>query len=364
MRLVPSTRPAHTRRPRCEHGSPVKRPEGFDRPDGAEPTAGTNAGKNATPQKPDAKPARSKRERPAREARATRISESERAEYTARQVQAEKRAAERAERHAERVEARRFTRDSRRRRITWITVGALFVVLVTVLAVAIFSPILALRTIRIEGASVVKASAVRASLADQLGTPLALLNTTKIDKDLSQFTLIRSYVTEIVPPNTLVVRIEERQAIGVVADGDIFEQVDPAGVVLRKSATRDRLPIIDIGSAKVGGAAFVAAVKVLLAMPSSVASQVQSVSATTLDNVSLTLTGGKHTVIWGSSAQSEEKAEVLGVLLNTPRCKALPVLNVAAPSVVSCGRGAPTPTPTPTGTPTPGNTATPPANGG
>jgi cell division protein FtsQ len=225
------------------------------------------------------------------------------------------------------------------------------VLLAAVLAVAIFSPILALRTIRVDGATSVRASAVKAALADQVGTPLALLNMGRIDHELSRFTLIRSYTTEIVPPNTLVISIVERQAIGVLADGDSYDQVDPAGVVLRQSATRAGLPIIDIGSAKPGGAAFEAAVKVLLAMPTGLSAKIETVTASTLDNVSLTLVGSRHTVVWGSSAQSDQKAATLAAMLGIAKCRSRRVLNVTAPLVIACGNGQPGSTPSPSNTP-------------
>jgi hypothetical protein len=84
---------------------------------------------------------------------------------------------------------------------------------------------------------------------------------------------------------------------------------------------------------------------VLLAMPSSVFGEVKSIRATTLDNVSLTLDHGNHTVIWGSSSQSDLKAEALKTLLVT--CAAQPVLNVSAPLALACGPARPTPTATP-----------------
>ena len=229
--------------------------------------------------------------------------------------------------------------------------------LVAVLAVAVFSPILALRTIRVEGTSAVSASDVRASLDNQLGTPLALLNDAAIAKDLSKFVLIRSYVTEIVPPNTIVVRVVERSAIGVIQDGGSYRQVDPAGVILATSPTPAGLPVIQIGLSEAKGAGFNAAVKVLLAMPQSVFVQVKTISATTLDDVSLTLKTGSHTVLWGSSAQSALKARDLAAMLQIKHCRAEPTLNVTAPLVLGCGPALATPkstsTPTPTGTPNP-----------
>lgn len=256
----------------------------------------------------------------------------------------------RSARRAERSEARRFTRGSRRRRATWLTIIGLVVVLALVLVVAVFSPLLALRTIQVDGVTAIPASTIQSALKSQLGTPLALLDDGAIRERLSRIILIRSYTTEIVPPHTLVVRIVERQAIAVLPHGAKYDEVDPAGVVLRTSPTADGLPVIDIGKSGVDSAGFAAAVKVLLAMPSSVLGQVKSISATTLDNVSLTLDSGTHTVLWGSSSQSDLKATALATLLKT--CAAQPVLNVTAPLALACGPNQPTPTSTPTVAPT------------
>jgi cell division protein FtsQ len=256
----------------------------------------------------------------------------------------------RSDGRAARAEAKRFTRASRRRRIAATGVIGVVVLLLAVLAIAVFSPILALRTIRVEGTSAIPVSSVRNALTSQLGTPLALLDEGKIRSELSHIILIRSYVTEVVPPNTLVVRVVERRAIGVLKHGSTYEQVDPAGVVLATSATPAGLPVIQIGTAGVNSAGFAAAVKVLRAMPASVLGQVGSISATTLDNVSLTLAQGNHIVIWGSAAQSDLKAAVLATLLKN--CASQPVLNVTAPLALACGPAQAAPTATATPTPT------------
>lgn len=323
----------------------MKRPEGFDGPPSAprgEPQS------RALP----ARPTQIQRQRSAskpdvREPKATqpKAREPKTREPKTRQTPP------RAERRAQRAEARRFTRGSRRRRAAWLSVFGVVALMVGVLLVAIFSPILALRTIEVDGVSAIPASTVQRALSGQLGTPLALLNDGTIRERLSRIILIRSYVTEIVPPNTLVVRIVEREAIGVIPDGSRYEQVDPAGVVLRKSATPAGLPIIEVGRSGVNGAGFAAAVKVLLAMPSGVLSEVKSITATTLDNVSLTLDQGTHTILWGSSAQSDLKAQALTTLLKT--CASQQVLNVTAPLALACGPEQKVPTATPTSTPKP-----------
>jgi cell division protein FtsQ len=84
-----------------------------------------------------------------------------------------------------------------------------------------------------------------------------------------------------------------------------------------------------------------------------VLAQVASISATTLDNVSLTLNQGSHSIEWGSSAQSDLKATALAALLKNSNCATQTVLNVTAPLALACGPVQVTPTTTPTPTPTP-----------
>jgi len=336
----------------------VKRPEGFDAPKAPRGDARRSGKPSAPPERPAVV---SPINRPPAAARPATVGRPVAPARSATKAKPKGRASQkpptghpepvpRSRLRAEKREARRFTRGSRRRRVVWVTLLGIVTVLVLVVVVAVFSPILALRTIEVDGVSAIPASTVQQALSAEIGTPLALINDQEIRAKLSSIILIRSYTTEVVPPNTLVVRIVEREAIGVLPDRGQYDQVDPAGVVLRTTPTTAGLPIIEIGKAGVDSAGFAAAVKVLLAMPSSVLTEVSSISATTVDNVSLTLDKSTHTIIWGSSAQSDLKAQALAALL--PKCTSQQVLNVSAPLAVACGPAQPTPTPTPTPKPT------------
>jgi cell division protein FtsQ len=228
---------------------------------------------------------------------------------------------------------RRFTRRSRNRRIAWLSALGITVVLVLLVVVAVFSPLLALKTIRVEGASLVKTADVQSALQSQLDTPLALVDSGAIRKELARFPLIQSYVTESVPPNTLVVHIVERAPIAVVPAGSGFAVVDPAGVVISKSDARPpTLPLIDVGTAGVKSKAFSAAVEVLLALPKSVLDQVDTVTAQTKDDVTFLLSGAGQKVVWGSAEHSEAKARALaGLIKNTSRSAAIEY-DVSAPN--------------------------------
>lgn len=227
----------------------------------------------------------------------------------------ERRHAARDRRRYERAEVRRFTRHRRARRITLAVVAGVVAVLTTLVLVAIYSPLLALRTIVIEGTGRIDAGQVQEALSTQLETPLALLDYDGVTEDLSRFPLIRSYTTRTVPPDTLVVSIVERQPVATVQRGDGFELVDPAGVTIERAAERvGGVPLMEFPDGDDGGRAFDAAVSVLLALPADLLPQVDVVSARTADDVTLRLTGVGQSVVWGSSEDSERKARLLAAL--------------------------------------------------
>jgi cell division protein FtsQ len=242
------------------------------------------------------------------------------------------RAAQRERKSYEKGEVRRFTRRTRSRRRIILGAISLALVFVALIAVAVWSPLLALKEISIVGASRVDAVAVEAALDDQLGTPLALIDLSKVTDELAAFPLIRSYTTESVPPHTLVVTIVERQPVGVVDNGSDFAVVDPAGVVIETVDTHAAgLPLIQAGDASIGNPAFASAVEVLLALPPDLLARVDSISATTKDDVTLLLVGDLQSVAWGSADRSAFKARVLATLVTTQPASARVEFDISAP---------------------------------
>lgn len=212
---------------------------------------------------------------------------------------------------------RRFTRRSRRRRITWLISGFVVLTMLALVAVAVYSPLLALREIRVDGTSRLSAPDIIDAVDGQLDTPLALLDTNEMTRQLGEFPLIRSFVTESVPPDTLIIHISERQPIGSILTTGGYSLVDPAGVEIEKSVERiPGVPLIDTGGADASSDAFTGAIEVLVAMPDSVLSQLDTISARTRDDVAITLVGGGARIVWGSADDSEYKARVLQVALS------------------------------------------------
>ena len=224
------------------------------------------------------------------------------------------RAARRARKLYEREEVRRFTWRSRRRRNVWLAALGILATLVAFVLVGTFSPLMALRTIEVVGANRVPAENIQSALDGQLGTPLPLLDFAAVKEDLSAFTLIQSYVTESRPPNTLVVRIVEREPLGALVTEGGFDLVDAAGVVIQSSVERPAGYATIEARAGVGSAGFRAATAVIAALPPDIRSTLDTVTAATTDDVTLTLAGGAR-VVWGSAEKSDFKAVVLAALI-------------------------------------------------
>lgn len=223
--------------------------------------------------------------------------------------------ASQARRRVMKAEVKRFTVRSRRRRNIWIGVGAAILVTVVGTAGAAYSPLFALERIDVVGTSQLDSAAVADALGGQLGTPLALVDDSAVKAALVRFPLVESYTLEARPPHDLVVNIVERTPIGALQTAAGYTVVDAAGVAL--STTPDApsgQPVLDIGEGT-ESAAFHAAGRVMRALPDAVRSQVTEVTASTADDVTLTLGGSGSTVVWGSADRSAEKAVVLDRLM-------------------------------------------------
>ncbi|TPX04133.1 FtsQ-type POTRA domain-containing protein [Schumannella luteola] len=279
------------------------------------PDRGGDATARAAASEPAAKPTRAARAprppRPEPDREAARVAERE------RDAKAEVRAAARARRREEKREIRRFTRRARHRRIVLISASSVVLAMIAIVVAAVFSPLLALKTITVDGTSRLDAAQLRDAVDGQMDTPLALLDTARIEKQLSGFSLIRSYSTTIVPPHTLQIHIVERVPVGVLQTADGFELVDPAGVTVEKSDARPQgVPLIQLAASDdAKSSAFRSMADVLLAMPEAQRAQVDSITARTRDDVTLTLIGGTQKVVWGGSDDSARKAQVLQALL-------------------------------------------------
>ena len=215
--------------------------------------------------------------------------------------------AARARRKTLRAEIRRFTQRSRRRRIIWLAGAGAVVLLIGGSVAAAYSPLFAVEKVTVVGTSSLDPSAIESALADQIGTPLALVNESEVKAALIAFPLIETYALEAKPPHELAIRIAERTPIGVLESDAGFTLVDAAGVSLDTTPTRpEGQPVLQVAGG-ISSAAFESVGLVVRSLPADVRELVTEVSASTLDDVTLKLSSGL-TVVWGNAERSVEKA--------------------------------------------------------
>ncbi|MBO0979784.1 FtsQ-type POTRA domain-containing protein [Microbacterium sp. SD291] len=238
--------------------------------------------------------------------------------------------AARARRKALRAEIRRFTQRSRRRRIIWMSAIGAVLLLVGGSVVAAYSPLFAVERITVIGASSLDPAAIETALSDQIGTPLALVDASEVKASLLAFPLIETYALEARPPHDLTVRIVERTPVGVIRSGAGYTLVDAAGVAL--STTSDQpsgQPLLEIEGGT-DSTAFESAGLVVRSLPEGVRATLTGVTASTADDVTLTLSTGL-VVVWGSAEKSSLKAETLAkALIARPDATTIDVTSPAA----------------------------------
>ncbi|MBO1770544.1 FtsQ-type POTRA domain-containing protein [Agrococcus sp. TF02-05] len=252
---------------------------------------------------------------------------AERAE--AREAARAARAAKRARVRRERAEVRRFTAARRRQlRTALLAVGGLAVALAALVGL-VWSPLMSVREVRVEGTERLGAAAVQQALADSMGQPIATVTEEGVAARLRSIPQIESFRVDIVPPSTVIVRIVEREPAAIVP-GDAGEVViDAAGVVLggvdESTAALPRLDGVAVGTEE-----FEAAATVLVSVPRSVLEATATIAAPTPSDIQLSLHSGQ-TVLWGGADESQLKADVLAALLETQDPALAVILDVSAP---------------------------------
>ncbi len=225
------------------------------------------------------------------------------------------------------------------RRQRWLVrAGVLAAVVALACWLVLASPLLAVRTVQVDGAGSLTPEQVVSAAGITTGTPLARVDTAAAAARVAGLPQVAAVEVTRGWPRTVVVTLRERVPVAVVATGGSRSLVDREGVLF-DTITGDPpagvvpLAVTDPGP---GDAATTAALGALTSLPRDVRRQVTGVSATSADDVTLQLTDGR-TVLWGSAAQTDRKSRVLDALLDQVEAGALDpagTLDVSTPDAV------------------------------
>lgn len=221
----------------------------------------------------------------------------------------------------------------RKRRRAVLTALAIIVALVAgIIVAAIYSPVLAVRKVTVDGTKLLQAESVQKALEPVKGKPLPQINDAEIAGLLKPLVPVRSVSTEARPPSELLVHVVERVPVALVKSGDNYSLVDVDGVQLGSTADPASVALPRIDGQGANQNLFRAITAVLATLPADVLAKMASASASSPDAVELKLTDGK-TVVWGNADEKELKARVLEALLKAPANPKVPVnvYDVSAP---------------------------------
>ncbi|MGN6302498.1 MAG: FtsQ-type POTRA domain-containing protein [Angustibacter sp.] len=212
-----------------------------------------------------------------------------------------------------RFEARARAARWRARRPVLVAGGVVAVVLLLA-ALAWFGPLLAVRHVEVRGVDGAQAAQVRDLAGSQRGTPLPQADAAAVSRQVDDLPFVASAQVQRAWPWTLRVVVRPRVAVAAVpqpagglrlvdADGVPFASVQraPSGV-----------PVLRVPVGAAGRDALAATLTVLDGLPEPLRAKVSQVSADTPDDVRMRWRGA--TVVWGSAADTELKAQVLQAL--------------------------------------------------
>jgi cell division protein FtsQ len=217
-----------------------------------------------------------------------------------------------------RIARKRFARRQWARR--WLALRGL-VVAAVVLAMltgagwlVFFSSVLAVESVEVEGVDVLRSGEVREIARVPMGEPLATAPLGAIAARVESLAPVKAVDVSRSWPNTVRIAVLEREAVAVVERDGVVRGLDSEGILFREyRSVPDGLPVVRI-SAATRTEALAEAALVVDALPDDLAARVDHLVVETVDSISLQLRNGR-TIFWGSAADSQNKAEVLAVLL-------------------------------------------------
>ncbi|MCU1594270.1 MAG: peptidase [Frankiales bacterium] len=197
--------------------------------------------------------------------------------------------------------------------------------------VVLASSLLAVTKVSVTGERRLTAAQVDEAARVSAGTPLARVDTNAVAKRIEQLASVAAVTVSRSWPHTLKVTVVERQPVVAVPHGTSVVLLDGGGVDL---GTVPKIPKgvfrLEVASPSPSDATTRAALNVLRGLPRPLVAQLYSMKASSPEQVTLLLRGGR-TVLWGGAEGSAAKASALTALLKMPGT----VFDVSAPGVVT-----------------------------
>lgn len=197
--------------------------------------------------------------------------------------------------------------------------------------VAWFTPVLSVRTVRIEGVSAVPEQQVRDLVEIPSGRSMLRIDTTAIARRVAGIPKVHTARVQRVFPSTVRVTVVERVPVLFYVSPQGAHLLDAQSVEFAiEAAAPIGVPKVVTDHPGSDDPVTRAAVSVLAVAPVALGIQVGEVVARSISDISLNLKDGR-TVLWGGANDAERKSAVVLPLLTRPGT----VFDVSSPNLVT-----------------------------
>jgi cell division protein FtsQ len=242
----------------------------------------------------------------------------------------------RARRDAVPASVRRFGARARRNRLRTARPALIAAAVVVLLGAAFsavwFTPVFAVRAVRVQGTAILADSVVRAAAGVVRDTPLLRVDPGRVRRRLlGALPPVRRATVTRQFPSTVVIRVAERTPAAVVERPDGLWLMDASGVPYLPAPNRPGdLSLVKLRTPGPADPSTRGALTVLAALPPQLRAALAALVADAPARIRLELTDGR-TVVWGDATENDAKIRVTLVLLARPG----KVLDVSAPALVT-----------------------------
>ncbi len=219
----------------------------------------------------------------------------------------------------ERFEARAaYERRRRLKRVVFAVVAV--IVVATLVWLVMFSSVLAVRRVAVDGETTLKESQIRDVADVRIGQPLARVDLSAIEARVAAMERVQSVTVSRSWLHTVRIEVVERTPVAWLTVGGTIRGLDRYGIDFR-SYDKPPTKLLEADVTETNPrrrqqtlAAVAAVVQIIEDEDPALRKQVQAIDAATKDSIELNLTHGR-TVVWGSRADSAHKLTVLRALL-------------------------------------------------
>jgi cell division protein FtsQ len=199
-------------------------------------------------------------------------------------------------------------------------------------------PLLAVRSVQVDGARTLPADQVRTAAGVEEGTPLLRVDVAAAEARVARLPQVASVQVARGWPSSVVITVVERVPVAVVGEPGRRSLVDREGVLFDSVSGDPPAGVVPVEVAEPGPGdpATMAVLEALLAVPRDVRARIAVASADDDQEISLTLADGTA-VVWGGPEESATKGTALAALLEQiegDRLEPAETIDVSTPDAV------------------------------